>query len=45
MHQDKDKPLREVSIELNKSGFKTSTGMNFKLEQVRRLLRKVSYLD
>jgi DNA invertase Pin-like site-specific DNA recombinase len=32
------KSLREISVELNESGFKTSTGMDFKPEQVRRLL-------
>ena len=30
--------LREIAIELNESGFKTSKGLTFKAEQVRRLL-------
>jgi DNA invertase Pin-like site-specific DNA recombinase len=33
------KSLREIAIELNEAGFKTSRGSNFRPEQVRRLIK------
>jgi len=36
--RENGKSLREIAIELNESGFKTSRGHNFSPEQVRRLL-------
>jgi folylpolyglutamate synthase/dihydropteroate synthase len=33
------KSLREITTELNEAGFRTSTGKEFRAEQVRRLIK------